>query len=200
MIRSVLIIAIAAIASLETACASSGPQPQWPQEGPPVAGEPGDTLAVLRAIVALSGGPDRIAEARANTQNQHLKKELCDVFEEDCSQPKPQTTWYAVPTPTVRKLAALRGLPLVESATPPLPACPWRPHPSEPNGLVRKPVGYQVRAGLRFESPEAALVAVEIQCDTPAWWPRGDVLYSSDGYRVEYRSGQWRARWQSHAF
>lgn len=200
MIRCVTILVLAGLVGLDAGCASSGAQPQWAEEGPSVAGEPGDTLAVLRAIVALSGGPDSIAEARSNSQNQKLKRELCDTFEQDCTQPEPSTTWYVVPTPTVRKLAALRGVPVVESAEPPLPACPMRPSRAEPNALVGKAVGYQARAGLRFESPRVALVAIETRCATPAWWPMGEVLYSSNGFRVQYRKGHWRARWQSHVF
>jgi len=186
--------------TLETACVRRPPQSQFAEEGPAVAGTLSDTIAVLKAVVALSGGPDSVADARANTRYKDLHEELCQVFDQDCSQPKPPTTWYATPTPTVRRLAALRGIPLVESATPPLPACPMRPKRSEPKPLDGQPVGYQVRAGLRFESPDVALVATETRCDAPEWWPQGDIVLNGNGYRVQYRNGEWRARWQSHVF
>ena len=182
------------------ACAHRSPQWQTPEEGPPIPGALNDTTAVLQAVVALGGGPDSVAEARSRAQYKDLDEEFCQIFDQDCTQPEPSTTWYAVPTPTVRKLASLRGIPLVESSTPPVPACPMRPKRSEPNALVGQSVGYQVRAGLRFESPAVALVATETRCVTPPWWPEGDMLLNGNGYRVEYRNGSWRAQWQSHVF
>lgn len=186
--------------TLATACVRRPPQLQFAKEGPAVAGTLNDTIAVLEAVVALSGGPDSVADARANPRYKDLREELCQVFDQDCSQPEPPTTWYATPTPTVRRLAALQGIPLVESASPPLPACPMRPKRSEPNALDGQPVGYQVRAGLRFESPDVALVATETRCDAPVWWPQGDILLNGNGFRVQYRDGVWRARWHSHVF
>ena len=199
MARFVSVIALGMLPALAGGCLRSASAPARLKEGPAVAGSRGDTTAVLQAIVAFSGGPDSVVAARSRANYRQLDQELCRVFDQDCSQPAPRATWYATPTPTVRKLAALEGVPLVESSDPPLPACPMRPKRSEPNALSGQPVGYQVRADIRFESPELALVATETRCDAPPWWEKA-MLLNSNSYRVRYRAGRWRAQWESHGF
>ena len=196
VIRFLGIASLSMLLMFEVACAHS-PRQHRAEKGPLVPGALNDTAAVLQAVVALNGGPDSLAAARTRARYQDLDLEFCRAFDQDCSQPKPATTWYAAPSAMVRKLAALHGVSLIESPNPPLPACPIRPKRSEPNALAGRPVGYQVKAGLRFESPELAFVATETRCNAPRWWER-DVLLNGNGYRVEYREGSWRAEWRSH--
>src|SRR5688572_21859745 len=94
------------------ACARPFSPPPPPEPGPGVAGAPSDTLAMLRAVAALWSREDQ--REASDTGGRALSVRLCQLSEprRDCTRPAPPDTWYAVPTPTVRSLAALAGIPL----------------------------------------------------------------------------------------